>query len=56
MEGGVPFQTRPHIKVGRDATEVDVLIIVEKENIKKIIWCCRIRENWKEAGILGKYN
>ena len=26
-----------NIKVGRDATEVDVLIIVEKENIKKII-------------------
>lgn len=26
-----------NVKVGRDATEVDVLIIVEKENIKKII-------------------
>ena len=26
-----------NIKVGRDATDVDVLIIVEKENIKKII-------------------
>ena len=26
-----------NIKVGKDATEVDVLIIVEKENLKKII-------------------
>ena len=31
-------------------------IFWRSENIKKIIWCCRIRENWKEAGILGKYN
>ena len=31
-------------------------IFWRSENIKKIIWCCRIRENWREAGTLGKYN
>ncbi len=36
--------------------EIQSQIFWRSENIKKIIWCCLIRENWKEVGILGKYN